>query len=78
MLNHVDGRYPQPNRQIKRKRVSIACATCRAHKIRCDGVRPRCGTCLRRRESCVYEDDSIQHGSRWVKCIGCMLLGSSN
>ncbi|KAL2829600.1 hypothetical protein BJY01DRAFT_240624 [Aspergillus pseudoustus] len=42
----------------KRRRVNVACNTCRGHKIRCDGVRPDCGTCCRRREKCVYSDES--------------------
>ncbi|KAL4957897.1 fungal-specific transcription factor domain-containing protein [Aspergillus filifer] len=43
-----------PSRGIKRRRVNVACNPCRAHKIRCDGVRPDCGTCLGRREKCAY------------------------
>ncbi|KAL4963235.1 transcription factor domain-containing protein [Aspergillus stella-maris] len=43
-----------PSRGIKRRRVNVACNPCRAHKIRCDGARPDCGTCLRRREKCAY------------------------
>ncbi|KAL4734369.1 fungal-specific transcription factor domain-containing protein [Aspergillus similis] len=49
----------QFGRNVKRKRVSVACNPCRVHKIRCDGVRPKCGTCLRRREKCGYGDDNI-------------------
>ncbi|KAE8379591.1 fungal-specific transcription factor domain-containing protein [Aspergillus bertholletiae] len=46
-----------PPRRLKRKRVGIACNTCRSLKIRCDGVRPRCGTCQRRRDCCIYKDN---------------------
>lgn len=42
----------------KRKRVSLACSACRRQKIRCDGLRPRCGTCERRRDVCVYEEQT--------------------
>ncbi|KAJ0414982.1 fungal-specific transcription factor domain-containing protein [Aspergillus carlsbadensis] len=42
----------------KRRRVNVACSPCRNHKIRCDGIRPHCGTCRRRREKCVYAEDS--------------------
>ncbi|KAL4929566.1 transcription factor domain-containing protein [Aspergillus undulatus] len=48
----------KPNRGPKRRRVNVACSPCRAHKIRCDGIRPNCGTCQRRREECAYPDDS--------------------
>ncbi|KAL4986453.1 fungal-specific transcription factor domain-containing protein [Aspergillus falconensis] len=47
----------QSARGVKRKRVGVACNPCRVHKIRCDGVRPNCGTCLRRREKCGYGYD---------------------
>ncbi|KAL4755154.1 fungal-specific transcription factor domain-containing protein [Aspergillus terricola var. indicus] len=53
----------QDGRNVKRKRVGVACNPCRAHKIRCDGVRPNCGTCLRRREKCGYGHDNIGQDS---------------
>ncbi|KAL4899124.1 fungal-specific transcription factor domain-containing protein [Aspergillus multicolor] len=51
----------QLGRGVKRRRVGVACNPCRAHKIRCDGVRPACGTCLRRREKCGYSDNDDGH-----------------
>ncbi|KAF7588084.1 hypothetical protein BBP40_006183 [Aspergillus hancockii] len=45
----------------KRKRVGVACNTCRAQKIRCDGIRPYYGTCQRRRDRCIFDpDDSVR------------------
>ncbi|KAE8164947.1 fungal-specific transcription factor domain-containing protein [Aspergillus tamarii] len=46
--------------RLKRKRVGVACNTCRSLKIRCDGVRPHCGTCQRRRDRCVFKDDDLR------------------
>ncbi|KAL2866488.1 uncharacterized protein BJX67DRAFT_372467 [Aspergillus lucknowensis] len=39
--------HPQES-PAKRRRVALACQTCRERKIRCDGARPRCGTCQKR------------------------------
>ncbi|GAA5968027.1 hypothetical protein JCM21900_002101 [Sporobolomyces salmonicolor] len=33
-----------------------ACMLCRKRKLRCDGIRPKCGTCLRLNHDCVYGD----------------------
>ncbi|GAA6043862.1 hypothetical protein JCM8097_001194 [Rhodosporidiobolus ruineniae] len=33
-----------------------ACQLCRKRKLRCDGVRPKCGTCLRLNHDCQYGD----------------------
>ncbi|EMS22598.1 hypothetical protein NBRC10512_000726 [Rhodotorula toruloides] len=33
-----------------------ACTLCRKRKLRCDGVRPKCGTCLRLNHECQYGD----------------------
>ncbi|KAL4763174.1 uncharacterized protein BDW70DRAFT_132098 [Aspergillus foveolatus] len=43
----------QVGRNVKRRRVGVACNPCRVHKIRCDGIRPNCGTCLPSREMCL-------------------------
>lgn len=45
----------EPSR--KRKMVDIACHWCRAHKTKCDGDRPACGTCRHRSNQCEYNDD---------------------
>ncbi|KAL7783680.1 fungal-specific transcription factor domain-containing protein [Trichoderma afarasin] len=41
----------------RRRRVALACDTCRERKVRCDGAKPVCGTCrARNRQSlCVYQ-----------------------
>ncbi|KAH8588230.1 fungal-specific transcription factor domain-containing protein [Bisporella sp. PMI_857] len=37
-------------RSSKRQKIDIACDTCRARKVKCDGVRPICGVCLKRKD----------------------------
>ena len=37
--------------------VSLACHWCRAHKTKCGGERPACGTCRQRNKQCEYDDD---------------------
>ncbi|WYZ36214.1 hypothetical protein EsH8_XI_000097 [Colletotrichum jinshuiense] len=44
-------------RPVKRKRVALACETCRDRKIRCDGGKPVCRQCARRGDvpaNCTY------------------------
>ncbi|KAL7963777.1 fungal-specific transcription factor domain-containing protein [Trichoderma compactum] len=51
----------------KRRRVALACDSCRERKVRCDGARPVCGPCqTRNRQSlCVYHllGDNEKEGS---------------
>ncbi|KAF5643412.1 transcription activator acu-15 [Fusarium tjaetaba] len=45
------------SRPTKRKRVALACDTCRERKIKCDGSKPVCNPCRKRGEPaarCVY------------------------
>ena len=44
----------------KRKRVAVACNSCRTKRIGCDGGKPSCTACRRSRRECVYllEDDA--------------------
>ncbi|PYH91259.1 hypothetical protein BO71DRAFT_359819 [Aspergillus ellipticus CBS 707.79] len=58
---------PRPTRPPKRKRASIACIPCRAHKIRCDGSRPQCETCQRRREACLYPEEENRRPKQIVE-----------
>ena len=54
-------------RPIKRQKVSLACQECRDRKIKCDGQRPTCGPCVKKKRpegSCVYEPE---RGRRGVK-----------
>ncbi|KAK1985290.1 fungal-specific transcription factor domain-containing protein [Colletotrichum cereale] len=42
----------------KRKRIPIACSSCRVRKSRCDGARPQCSTCVEQGIDCVYAANS--------------------
>ncbi|GAA6061017.1 hypothetical protein JCM10212_001073 [Sporobolomyces blumeae] len=37
-----------------------ACMLCRKRKLRCDGLRPKCGTCLRLSHECIYGDPATE------------------
>ncbi|KAI1341009.1 fungal-specific transcription factor domain-containing protein [Xylariaceae sp. FL0016] len=39
---------------LKRKRITVACNSCRSKKARCDGVRPVCGRCAGYGYTCVW------------------------
>ncbi|KAH8881452.1 hypothetical protein GQ53DRAFT_511331 [Thozetella sp. PMI_491] len=46
-------REPRP----KRHKIDVACDRCRERKVKCDGVRPVCGNCLKRldmRDRCAF------------------------
>ncbi|POR31023.1 Fungal transcription factor [Tolypocladium paradoxum] len=46
--------------RTKRLKIDVACDTCRARKVKCDGVRPACGNCSKRfgrGDKCKYGDD---------------------
>ncbi|GAM40360.1 hypothetical protein TCE0_038r12655 [Talaromyces pinophilus] len=43
---------------VVRSRGSSACEKCRLRKTKCDNRRPSCGFCLKRRVTCVYQDDN--------------------
>ncbi|KAK1579948.1 fungal-specific transcription factor domain-containing protein [Colletotrichum navitas] len=51
---------PGPSNAItrKRKRIPIACSSCRVRKSRCDGARPQCSTCVEQGLDCVYAANS--------------------
>ncbi|KAI8322977.1 hypothetical protein GQ54DRAFT_258932, partial [Martensiomyces pterosporus] len=38
-----------------RKRLSLACTTCRQRKVKCDGGRPSCRTCAKFNWPCIYQ-----------------------
>ncbi|KAK8117899.1 uncharacterized protein PG998_006180 [Apiospora kogelbergensis] len=55
----IDSSEPgEPGEPVKkRKLVPLACARCRSHKTKCDGLRPSCGSCRARTAECTYDDD---------------------
>ncbi|KAL4787186.1 hypothetical protein BJX76DRAFT_363952 [Aspergillus varians] len=55
---HTGG--PRP----KRAKISIACNVCKARKTRCDGARPGCGPCAKRKQGsqlCRYREEESVH-----------------
>lgn len=50
---------PKTASNFPRKRSHTACDTCRLKKIKCDNVKPKCGTCVKNSvENCVYGLDA--------------------
>lgn len=62
----IDGTVPvgptalmeSARKRRKRKRVLLACTTCRARKQRCDGMQPKCSHCTQQKVACSYESAS--------------------
>lgn len=46
----------------KRQRVSLACDACRTARERCDGVRPKCATCVAQNRICSYTPTAKKRG----------------
>jgi len=60
----------EDNSQIpKPKRV--ACVLCRKRKLKCDGNRPSCGTCVRLQHDCTYDEVRRKSGPKrgYVKAL---------
>ncbi|KAH8425056.1 Zn(II)2Cys6 transcription factor domain-containing protein [Aspergillus melleus] len=52
-----DRRGKAPDRPTKRRKIAVACDECRTRKVRCDGIQPVCGPCVKRSDQgvqCVY------------------------
>jgi hypothetical protein len=49
----------------------IACVLCRKRKLRCDGARPKCGTCSRLSHDCGYDEARKKSGPKrgYVKLL---------
>ncbi|CAI7634969.1 unnamed protein product [Penicillium bialowiezense] len=50
----------------RRRKIALACESCRDKKVRCDGEKPICGPCVRRSytvEQCVYKIDNARSAS---------------
>ncbi|KAF9893007.1 hypothetical protein FE257_012418 [Aspergillus nanangensis] len=58
----------------KRRRVSKACDRCRHGKLKCDGARPRCDTCLKADKPCSYGAGMRRRGLRtgYVRALECL------
>jgi hypothetical protein len=49
----------------------IACVICRKRKLKCDGVKPACGTCSRLQHDCAYDEVRKKSGPKrgYVKAL---------
>lgn len=43
--------------RTRTKYVTTACVTCKQKKIKCDGLKPRCSSCVLALRDCVYRPD---------------------
>jgi hypothetical protein len=43
---------------------TISCVSCRKRKLRCDRVKPQCGTCVRLRHECEFPERRRNTGSK--------------
>ncbi|KAG5950391.1 hypothetical protein E4U53_005171 [Claviceps sorghi] len=53
---------PGDDGKPKKRRVSLACDACRAAREKCDGTRPRCGTCAALARPCSYTPATKKRG----------------
>lgn len=61
---------PEPRGGRKRRRIAIACNECRDRKRKCDGVKPICGSCIKRSSAqCIWEEGRNSKG--WSNRCGC-------
>ncbi|KAI6356234.1 hypothetical protein MCOR25_007924 [Pyricularia grisea] len=51
------------SKPAKRRRIAIACTTCRVRKSKCDGSRPRCSTCRDYGTDCAYSKSGPLNGT---------------
>ncbi|TPX08532.1 uncharacterized protein E0L32_010019 [Thyridium curvatum] len=59
-----------PAGPAKRRRTHLACITCRDRKSRCDGLRPACSSCVRRKQadSCSYDQAAVA-SNRYIAAL---------
>ena len=43
---------------------TISCVSCRKRKLKCDRLKPKCGTCIRLRHDCEYPERRRNIGSK--------------
>ncbi|KAL8946844.1 MAG: hypothetical protein Q9222_006809 [Ikaeria aurantiellina] len=55
-VNNGTSEIPKPKR--------VACAICRKRKLKCDGNRPKCGTCARLGHHCAYDEVRRKSGPK--------------
>ncbi|KAG7413821.1 hypothetical protein Forpe1208_v008237 [Fusarium oxysporum f. sp. rapae] len=53
----------RPDVTYSRKRAIAACRICRVKKVKCNNVRPVCGSCMASQSTCIYEGPEEDHSS---------------
>lgn len=72
-----DEAQPRGSHSQGRPKVSRACMSCRARKVKCDGEKPRCQNCL---NNCVYiqgRQDRLTMSVRSLMATGIYILTAS-
>ncbi|KAL2069209.1 hypothetical protein VTL71DRAFT_15547 [Oculimacula yallundae] len=81
--NDDDGPKRKHGGDWVRKRVTRACDQCRKKKLKCDGVRPSCTSCVTLNRDCVYADITKKRGlpegyvKRLEKLLGFVLVNAT-
>lgn len=57
-----DNGSPTPRKSDKRQRVTCACDPCRIAREKCDGVHPRCTSCINQKRACKYSQTVKKRG----------------
>lgn len=52
------------SREGKGPEKTISCVSCRKRKLKCDRIKPKCGTCSRLRHECEYPERRRNLGSK--------------
>lgn len=60
-----DQTTPPPS--YKRRRIALACTSCRNRKSRCNGAKPSCSLCVELGFECVYQQPAAGSSSNNVK-----------
>lgn len=60
----TNGNGSQGDAQELPKPKRVACAICRKRKLKCDGGRPKCGTCARLGHNCAYDEIRRKSGPK--------------
>ncbi|KAL8859483.1 MAG: hypothetical protein Q9178_004161 [Gyalolechia marmorata] len=63
-IQTTNGRGPHADEYDIPKPKRVACAICRKRKLRCDGGRPKCGTCARLGHNCAYDEVRRKSGPK--------------
>lgn len=55
---------PSAQENSKGREKTISCSSCRKRKLKCDRMKPKCGTCVRLRHECEYPERRRNPGFR--------------